>query len=228
MILVNMQTVKWVGIAALAIVLTASSVLADCKADLADIDKKIADSNRPELAQVLKMMRDQGAAACDAGDEQGARTAFKSISMMLGMPDPSQNRKPAVEPEPVSVEVALPEAHTVYISSEGEGILRYTVPGGEGKQYTFVTGAFTGDPRMPIETIGSDGAAFSGPHIARYLWGISGRHIPIDKLVLTLYERDTQERVALFKLVVDDAKAEPRENCGEVNPRTDECSIKRP
>lgn len=223
------QSVKRGAFLLSALAVLAAPAFADCKGELEQVDRLLidAESERPQLYSVLKVMRDQGAAACEAGDETGAGAAFKSITMMLGI-DPDPPKAPPSPPAKAHEEVQTLEFQTVYISSKGEGILRYTVPdGAEGVEYTFVSGGLTGDPRQPIETLGSDGARFTGPHIARYIWGLTGQGMPIEKFVLTLGERDPFRPIAYFKFVVDDARAEPVDNCGEVNPKTDECSIKQ-
>jgi hypothetical protein len=214
---------------ALGLVIASPVAAAGCKEQLAEIDEQIANAGpeKAPLMTAIQSMRDQAAKQCEAGNETSASAGFKSIAMLLGIEAPTSAPEPEEPPEPEPV--SLENAHTVYISEEGEGILRYTVTDDvEGAQYSLVTGALTGDPRRPIETMGSDGAIYTGPDIAVYVWGITGRHIPIDKLVLTLYERQAGRNVAHFTFEVDDSRAEPKENCGEVDPRTMECSDKRP
>jgi hypothetical protein len=64
---------------------------ADCAADLAEVDQLLAEAEaggsatEPQMMQVLRTFRDQGAASCAAGDETNAETAFTSVKMMLTM-----------------------------------------------------------------------------------------------------------------------------------------------
>lgn len=206
--------------------LFALSARADCVARLADIDKKLQALAQisPQMVTALAAPRDRAAAACAEGDEQRAQKRLDNVDMILAtIPAPGPK---APEAPGAPHRAAIPDAETVYINSSGEGILRYIVHGGQGREYTLVNGVFTGMADMPIETLGSSGARYMGPDIAVWMWGITGRNIPIEKLALTLYDVEASESVALFRFVVDDARAEPQENCGDIDRRTDECSRK--
>ena len=214
------------GLTVVCGLIVATPALADCKAELAEVDQRLAAAELdPQMTHVMKTFRDQGAALCAAGDETGAGARFTSINSIL---DTQATAKPAA-PEPAVEKVPFPESEVVYIDENGEGILRYSVPGGKaGELYWFATGAFSGDPDRPIETLSSGDAAFTGPHIARYIWGLTGKGVPVDRFVMSLYQREPYRHVAHFRFVVDPSKAEPRENCGEIDIRTDECANKLP
>lgn len=204
-----------------------SPALADCEARIAEIDAEIAalasgDASQVAMAQVVQHSRDRAAASCASGDEERAEAQLQNVDMMLSTLA-STSAAPAPEPEPEPV--PFTNAETVYLSDTGEGILRYTVPGGAGREYTLVTGALTGHADMPIETIGSSGARYRGPDIAVWIWGI-GKGIPIERLVLTLYDIDANTGIRHFRFEVDNARAEPKANCGTPDPKTDECPMK--
>ena len=178
-----------------------SPALADCKARIAEIDVKLeamasGDPSQVAMAQVVQHTLDRAAESCAGGDEARAEAQLQNVDMMLStFTTPSA----AATPEPAPEAVPFTDAETLYLSDAGEGILRYSVAEGGGREYTLVTGALTGYADMPIETIGSSGARYRGPDIAVWIWGL-GQGIPIEKLILTLYDIEAQKRYPAFPL----------------------------
>ena len=57
----------------------------DCKQRLAEVNEKLAAATDldPQLLQMLKTFRNQGASHCKAGQQTNANAAFNSVEMML-------------------------------------------------------------------------------------------------------------------------------------------------
>ena len=142
------STQRNTAIVAGALLLVSAQAFANCKTELAKIDHRLAGAEiDPHMAQVLKTFRDQGAAACKAGNETSASASFTAIEKILE--SQATASAPATQPEtaapqPAADAFTLSDAETVYINETGEGILRYKVPGGTGHEYTLVTGAGIG------------------------------------------------------------------------------------
>lgn len=113
-----------------AIALPCAPAYANCTHELAAIDSQLAAAavEQPQLTQVLQQLRDQGAAACKAGDETSAGANFMSVTMMLelqarqGLPSPPA---PADESRPQAP--ARPAQATAPDASGGSGLLPLVV-----------------------------------------------------------------------------------------------------
>ena len=111
-----------------AIALASSTAYADCTDELATIDRQLAEAalDQPQLTQVLQQIRNQGAAACEAGNESSAGANFTSISMMLELQAQQGIR---VSAEPVSETQAPAKAAPAAKPTPkgGSGLLPYVV-----------------------------------------------------------------------------------------------------
>ena len=66
------------------IILLPSAVYGDCRQQLADIDAQMADTDLdPGVLGGIQMLRDQGAALCDQGNEEMANQMLAMVAMSL-------------------------------------------------------------------------------------------------------------------------------------------------
>jgi hypothetical protein len=204
---------------------------ADCASDLAEINTRLAAPGiDPAMQPILRSFRDQGAAQCDIGNEAAASNLFTSVFAVLDSLSPAPPAQ-ATPPNRMQSEhtLSIETMETVYLNDAGEGILRYTIADSPpGAAYGFSTGALTGDLARPIAHLGGGFGPYAGPDIDIFLWGLTEHTgVPLDLYVLSLFQRDANRTVTHFRFVIDNALAEPRANCGEINPQTMECATKR-
>jgi len=161
-------------------------------------------------------------ASTDENEPQGAALEKKEVVAPVDSPMSTEN---TVSPE-LENAVGSPEILPIYVNADGVGILRYSRPDGSARELWLAAGGMTDNPERPFETIASDAGPFAGPHIAIYLPG-GKMHLPLDQIAYSLYERDPYKHFAYLRPVIDPAKAETMEACGEIS-RNYECSKKKP
>lgn len=153
--------------------------------------------------------------------EQGVNARAAEDQYVAASIDGTRSTDHATAPENYQT-AKDPEILPIYVNADGVGILRYSRPDGSERELWLAAGGMTDNPERPFETIASDAGPFAGPHIAIYLPG-GKMHLPLDQIVFALSERGPYKHIAYLRPVIDPAKAETIEACGEVS-RSYECS----
>jgi len=107
-----------------------------------------------------------------------------------------------------------------YVDESGEGVIRYTTPGGAtGDYFLDVKRVAGGEEQVLAGGMGP----YTGTNIGIYIGSLKMMGVPFEEVKLELYQQDPRRTAVLYRPEIDPGHAESREDCGTVSP-TGQCS----
>ena len=125
------------------------------------------------------------------------RTTFAFVLFLIGIASAH------AEMSPDGVEVV-----PLYLSDQGNGILRYEDASGGTDEYTAAVGGLSDDATRPFQVMGALGGPWTGPRISVCIEFVNESSMMEGHLAFELYNATQGKSVIRFRPVFDGEKAE--------------------
>lgn len=195
--------------------------MAEAQVKMAEFEKQMAQMPQAQRDMIMRQMGPQMEMMRNLTRTGGIEMVENVLEVRCntGLPSPLDLAMVTMGGGMLAGGAANPE-RPYYVDESGEGVIRYTVPGGATGDYFLDVKRIAGGQE---QVLAGGMGPYTGTNIGIYIGSLKMMGVPFEELKLELYQQDPRRTAVLFRPEIDPGRAESRADCGTVSP-TGQCS----